>query len=466
MKFFLYLSLSVVAWTLLADEEVPGDGAAWNAGVDAYLSGDATNALRTLKPLLSSKTHAARAAEVVAKLEYDAAHDLGASNTLQHLEAAASAAQIALRANPADARANANFTRATEGLAELRETTRVNDLIAAAEGKDPAAVLGEAMKEARALIKEAKSAAKLDAAGRIEKADAMEDRARKLADVWIPLKDAVAKNMTNESAAAEATARMDEALALSRDAAKKLGDLERGGEDAIAASEDVFNSFYKSVVMPPEAMAENLASQSNAWSGAEQIGARSWQADAVGYTKAFRSRLGQWAEQYRQQAQADTNKPPFTVEMENKVSDLAEKLESLQVACCQEPDKAKSKEALDIIGQILGLLPKPPQNQQQQNQQQQNKQDKQNQKQDSQQGGEDNKDDKQDGEQQQDEQSSSGEDKQDEQKQEQQAEAKPDERSQEEKEDDAMLRRVLERSAEHEAEKRARSGQRRAVKDW
>ena len=80
------------------------DGEAWNEGVEYYRAGDVTNALRVLRPLMLSKTHGPRAAEVVAKLE----HERG------NLEEAASAAQIALRAAPDDAKANRNFTRATD----------------------------------------------------------------------------------------------------------------------------------------------------------------------------------------------------------------------------------------------------------------------------------------------------------------------------------------------------------------
>ena len=66
------------------------DGEVWNEGVEYYRAGDVTNALRVLRPLMLSKTHGPRAAEVVAKLE----HDRG------NLEEAAVAAQIALRAAP------------------------------------------------------------------------------------------------------------------------------------------------------------------------------------------------------------------------------------------------------------------------------------------------------------------------------------------------------------------------------
>ena len=77
------------------------DGEVWNKGVDYYQAGDVTNALKVMRSLMISRSHGARAAEVVAKLEYERGD----------LEAAANAAQIALRAAPEDAKANRNFTK-------------------------------------------------------------------------------------------------------------------------------------------------------------------------------------------------------------------------------------------------------------------------------------------------------------------------------------------------------------------
>ena len=98
--------LMAVAVLLAAETAPVTDGEVWNEGVGFYASGDVTNALRVLRPLMVSKTHAARAAELVAKLE----HERG------NREEAAVAAQIALRANPGDPKANRNVTRATDRL--------------------------------------------------------------------------------------------------------------------------------------------------------------------------------------------------------------------------------------------------------------------------------------------------------------------------------------------------------------
>ena len=129
----------------VAEEPAPiTDGEVWNEGVEYFRNNDVTNALRVLRPLMLSKTHGARAAEVVAKLEYDRGN----------LEEAAGAAQIALRSDPTDAKANRNFTRATDGLPQLRETKRINDVLQAAQGKDPGSMILAATKDARQLMTE------------------------------------------------------------------------------------------------------------------------------------------------------------------------------------------------------------------------------------------------------------------------------------------------------------------------
>ena len=60
---------ALAAFLLAATEPAMTDGEVWNEGVSFYRDGDVTNALKTLRPLLLSKTHGARAAEVIAKLD-------------------------------------------------------------------------------------------------------------------------------------------------------------------------------------------------------------------------------------------------------------------------------------------------------------------------------------------------------------------------------------------------------------
>lgn len=462
IRLALAAALSAAALGVRAAEETVSDTEKWNVGVDAYRAGDAAQALAVMRPLMKdSKEYAVRAAEVVAKLEYDAAHDLSNTNTLVHLERAAAAAQKALSASPDDRRANDNFTRATDGLKELRETTRVNGLIEAAQGKDPSASVKSAMDDARALLAQEEKSAGAGAAEKISAADAAEAKARKIADVWIPLKDFIQKNVTNETEAAATSKRIDEARALTLEAAKRLGDMDTRAGDALAASEDALSAFHKALVLPPEAIGECLLSQSNAWTGARQETLRTWNEDALAYTKAFRSKFDQWADMYamqaqaQAQAQASTNMVPLTAETREKIKSLAERLESEQTDASADPTKEKNAKALDTVREIIALMPVPPPQQNQQNQQQKDQQKKQDQNQE-------NKD--QDGNDNEDQQQGQQDQQKDEEKQSEEKES--EEKSPEEKEDEALLRLIREKSAEHEDAKRKMIGEGRSRRDW
>lgn len=430
MKSLVFCLLSFVLLAR-ADETPVTDGEVWNEGVEYFRNNDVTNALRVLRPLMLSKTHGARAAEVVAKLEYDRGN----------LEEAAGAAQIALRAAPEDAKANRNFTRATDGLPEARETRRINAILQAAQGKDPGAMLLAATKDARQLMAEAGSYRTNAPARAVALADALAKRAEKLADTWIPVREVIAQSVTNEEQAATIIQQISEAQTKTKGAAKELGDLGEGGYAAMSDVEHDLTRFLKLTVMPPAAVDEGLLSQSNAWQDVEDFNGRKWQQDALDYTRAFRSKFPAWAQAYEQQAQSDTNKPPFTKEAQDRISALATELEKLQIECCSKALPPSQEKAIDILNEIRELLPKDNSSQSsQQSQQPQSPQD-------------------QNRQQNQDQQSDQ---KQDQDPNRQQDQDKPDDQSrqEEEKEEDqeleATLKKAQERNDEHEAEKKAR----------
>ena len=432
------------------------DGEIWNEGVDFYRAGDVTNALRVLKPLMLSKTHGARAAEVVAKLEYEA----------NDLENAAIAAQIALRRHPDDPRANRNFTRATDRLPELRETRHVAEVLKAAQGKDPGALMTEATAEARSLLTESATYRTNDAAKAVALADSLAARGRKLADAWLPVKEAIARSVTNETQAATILEQLAQAQAKTKKAAKELADLDEGAYSTLSDVEHDCTRFLKLMVAPPAALAEDLTAQSNAWMDVEAFNDRSWQKDALDYTRAFRAKFPAWARAYEQQAQADTNRPPFTAEDQAKVAALATELEKLQMTCVEEVLPPKQEEAVELIRQIQELLPKdkggggqnarqPPPNQQNQKNEQK-------------------KDDERKSDANRDESQSDRRQDQDPRANEDGKESEEDETSEadEPKEDPAVesiLKRAQERSDEHEAEKKARMRKARLPpneRDW
>ena len=440
MKSLVFCLLSFVLLAR-ADETSVTDGEVWNEGVEYFRNNDVTNALRVLRPLMLSKTHGARAAEVVAKLEYDRGN----------LEEAAGAAQIALRAAPEDAKANRNFTRATDGLPEARETRRINAILQAAQGKDPGAMLLAATKDARQLMAEAGSYRTNAPARAVALADALAKRAEKLADTWIPVREVIAQSVTNEEQAATIIQQISEAQTKTKGAAKELGDLGEGGYAAMSDVEHDLTRFLKLTVMPPAAVDEGLLSQSNAWQDVEDFNGRKWQQDALDYTRAFRSKFPAWAQAYEQQAQSDTNKPPFTKEAQDRISALATELEKLQIECCSKALPPSQEKAIDILNEIRELLPKDNSSQSsQQPQQSQSPQDQNRQQQN------------QDQQQQNQNQDQQSDQKQDQDPNRRQDQDKPDDQSrqEEEKEEDqeleATLKKAQERNDEHEAEKKAR----------
>ena len=441
MKSLVFCLLSFVLLAR-ADETSVTDGEVWNEGVEYFRNNDVTNALRVLRPLMLSKTHGARAAEVVAKLEYDRGN----------LEEAAGAAQIALRAAPEDAKANRNFTRATDGLPEARETRRINAILQAAQGKDPGAMLLAATKDARQLMAEAGSYRTNAPARAVALADALAKRAEKLADTWIPVREVIAQSVTNEEQAATIIQQISEAQTKTKGAAKELGDLGEGGYAAMSDVEHDLTRFLKLTVMPPAAVDEGLLSQSNAWQDVEDFNGRKWQQDALDYTRAFRSKFPAWAQAYEQQAQSDTNKPPFTKEAQDRISALATELEKLQIECCSKALPPSQEKAIDILNEIRELLPKDNSSQSSQKSQQPQSPQDQNQQQNQ----------NQDQQQQNQNQDQQSDQKQDQDPNRQQDQDKPDDQSrqEEEKEEDqeleATLKKAQERNDEHEAEKKAR----------
>ncbi len=416
-----------------AEPSVQTDGESWNEGVEYYRAGDVTNALRVLRPLLLSRTHGARAAEVVAKLEFEKGD----------LEEAANAAQIALRAAPDDAKANRNFTRATDRLPAEREKAHLESVLKAAQGKDPGALLLAATKDCRALMAESGTYRTNRAEKAVALADALSKRAERLADAWIPVREFIAQSVTNEEQAATISAQIDAARKKTKDSAQKLGDLDPEAYPLLSDAENDFTRFVKLTVMPPAAMDEDLVAQSNAWMDVEAFNGRAWQQDALDYTRAFRAKFPAWAQAYEQQAQSDTNKPPFTAEDQAKISALATELEKLQIECVDKLLPPSQERAVEIINEIRELLPKDnsgggqSQQQQQKNDQQQNQQQDQQNQQDQQQDENDSQDD-QDDQQKDDQEGDEGED------------------SPEDQEVEAVLKKAQERSDEHEAEKKAR----------
>jgi hypothetical protein len=418
------------------------DSEVWNAGVDCYRQGNVTNALRLLRPLMLSKTYGARSAEIVAKLE----HERG------NREEAVSASQIALRSNPNDARVQRNFTRASDGLLQYREAKRIEAVINAAKDKDPGSMLISSMKATRELMEEAGTYRTNAAERTIAISDKLAKKADSLADVWIVAGQAIAQAVTNEEQASTIMLQIDAAKAKTKKAAKELSDIDEAAYSTLSDVEHDFTRFAKLTAMPPAAIAEDLVCQSNAWMDVAPFNNREWQKDALDYTQAFRANFPAWARAYEQQAQADTNKPPFKAEDQAKISALATELEKLQLECCQKVLPPKQEQALELIRQIQELLPKDqngggggqgqPSAQPENDKNDKNDKDKQEQEQ------------KNDDKEQNNQQQNNEQDKQDEQQDEDKG--GQEEQDKEDQQVEAVLKKAQERNDEHEAEKKAR----------
>ena len=350
----------------------------WNMGVDYYRAGDFTNALETLKPLMLSRTHGARASELVGTiLNVGAKADIAQAKSAQgvHAEDAtlaplrravaardegAWAMQRALRAAPDDPRANRNYTRATDGLKELREELHVEEVLAKAKGRDPKEQMAEAAREALALLREQENVLTNEAGVAIARSEALAKRAEKLADALIPLKRTVLESVTNEQQAAEIVGDVEATRDATLRAADQLADLSADASLSLSTSENAFHRYWKGLLDPAGALAEAVGAQSNAVVRAEKVNGRDWQQEALDFTQIFGTRFPEWVKQQCAQDTATTsNEPPYTVHVAEEIAKAAQGIVKTQQALLKEPkdeDAALAIAGLTRVRARFGLL--------------------------------------------------------------------------------------------------------------
>ncbi len=420
----------------------------YNAAYAYYQATNVEQAVQTLRPLLSSKKNGARAGELLGKVLMEQAQAKGAEDPAakaEALEEAASGFQRALRDTPADERRNRNFTRSVSPLPEARESAHIAKVLKENGQTPPDQLMGTMLAEQRALLEEAYGAFTNDAPALIAKAEALAKRQEKQADLWIPLKQQMLQAVTNQQQQAQFAQQIELARDSMKGAAAALQDLLPEAAQETAQPEPLVYAFWKAVALPPAVVDEDITCQSNALTriSARHLENRDTQPEAFQLTQLFRERFPQWAEQYRQQAQADTNMPPFTAEDQAKIEAIAEHTEKLQREIVEktgaETDRpALQAQALKNLLEIRDLLPKQKgQGQsQQQNQQQQQQQDQQQQQQE-----------------QQPQEQKEQEQKPQEQKEQEQ---KPQEQKKDEPPQDVqeLLRKALDREKEHENDKK------------
>ena len=462
-------ALAVLVWSVAchANETVPEtDGEIWNRGVDLYRAGNHTNALSVLKPLMLSKTHGVRASELVGAIEYAEGSKRGGEGSekpLVLLESAVLDFQQALRSNPGDPRMNRNLTRVMDRLPELREQAHVEKVMKELGQQDPGTILGTGVRDVRSILGEFPGAFTNEARHTVSICDSLAKRAERLCDTWIAVKAGVAQSVTNEQQAMTINAQVEEARTATESAAVALSDIDPAAQDHLKKAETAFTRFWKLAIMPPDACAESMLSQTNELLKVENGYGRDWQQEALEFTKAFRAKFPMWAQAYEQQAQADTNKPPFTKEAQAEISALSTEVEKMQLELVEaKAEKSKTErrgggkaaesaakqfDVLKKLARIQELLPKDKNGGGGQNGQPNQNQDKNKDK-------DQNKDGNKDQNQQQNQQEESSDNKKEKEEEKQTAAEEQEKKNDEQVED--VLRRVQERSDQHEADKKAR----------
>lgn len=454
-KFLPCIAAVVFCRYAAVGDTVLTDGELWNQGVDYYRAGDISNAVWVLRPMLLSRSHGARAAEVIMKIAYDKARETPGKGA-EYLDEAATAAQIVLRAMPEDERVNRNFTRATDGLLELRERERIDALIKSSQGKDIAAGIKGDLEVMREALRQLPGILTNDAQTAIAKSDALSKKIERAADDWIVARESLSHSLTNEQQAVAMVEQLDQARRRTIAAAEKVGDIDSAAFGDVGVVEDDFYKVHKIVSLAPDAAGESLVSQTNAYNKLETINGRDWQKEALEWTDLFLKKFPRWAQAYEQQAAANTNMPPLSVETKDQIAYLALRIKKLQEEIIAAENRTKQIEAMKLLQQMIDLLPKNPQNQSgnqnqnsgaQQNQNRQN-QEKNNSSQDNKEQDQEQNGENESGEQQNED---NGEERQrpdDKNEQSQERENKDD------KEIEAALMKAQERSDEHEEDKR------------
>ncbi len=417
---------------------------AFNAAL-AYLKAQKLgDALRLLGPLADDRTLelSSRANDLIAKITL--AQSGASTNSTEKLTALTTAAnrlQNALREAPNSVREK-NFARVAPLLPKAREDAHLDALIARYKDTSPPQLLGQILSTQRKLLRTASSTFTNAPAALIPAAESLARQQRDNADLWIPLKPILLQPLTNDTERAEFETLINQARSTMITAATRLDNLDAAAIEPVTLAETLPYRLWFLTAEPPALIDEDLLLQTNTLASADVplFPTRPDQPEALRLTRHFRETFPQWADQYQQRAQADTNAAPFTADDRAQIETLAAQTEDLQSQATlkSNPDRpALQTQAHQNLLRIKELLPKD-KNQQQQNPQQ--NQDQQQQQQDQPQKQDQQQDQQQDQEQQDPQQD--------------QPEPKEPSEPQTPEKIKEMLRRALEREKEHEAEKR------------
>ena len=347
----------------------------WNMGLDYYRQGDYTNALLTLRRLMRTRTHGARASEIVGAIRHAdatnafaeaeaAQRDLGDAAAIEPMERALAARvesvramQRVLRESPDDPRVNRNFTRVTADLEKLRDDLHAKKVWVATENHDVKSLVTQSAREALALLEEQADVFTNEAHVAVARSEDLAKRAEALADAFIPLRRKLPKAYTNETESAEILDDLRSAHECMKRAAEELADLSPDAEESLSRVEAEFHDCWKRLLEPKEVFGEAVRAQENAVARAEEENGRNWQEEALDFTQRYGANFREeWARQHARDASVSSNAVSHATRVGNEIGESLCKIVDQQKELVAKPDDAGAKSALDGLVRVRERL--------------------------------------------------------------------------------------------------------------
>lgn len=350
-----------------AEDRGPNDREKYNSALDLWASGDSAGASSVLEDLRNSKRFSAKAAALEGLICYSNAVENAGSpeDALDGYLKAASAFQSALREDPDDAVMKGNFAIASRDIPALRSELRTKEARDRAKNSpDPAAELARRLGEARDIAAKARTLSTVSPQEAVDAADELSERCGRLADDWIPFKDAVASSVTNREQLAGLVRIADDARAAALDAAEKIADLNTAqAYSGLMQNEGALYGLWKmSGPPPPQLLDADIFCQSNVVARMEDLNGRSWAVEALDMTGRFRNAFPEWAQRKADElASQSTNEPPFSAKDRAEIMRLADETFNLQSSLTNEVDSVSrtdaARRAMDNLEKIKKLMP-------------------------------------------------------------------------------------------------------------
>ncbi len=374
--------------------------------------------------------------------------------TLGHLIDGADALREALRHIPGENQRR-NLAALLAQLPELREEARIQRLIKAHGEKQPQELINTMLKEQRAILEQANSAFTNNSPSQITQLEALSQRQRNNADLWVPLArnlmQQLAQSVTNQNELAEIQGLIEATDKRMTKAIDSLRDIDPVALDDLIRSEAGAYKLWRGMADPRAIITEDLRRQSNAINRVSSPiipPPESEQSEAGTLSYQFQQTFPQWVEAMQQQALADTN-AVFNLTQDDRaeIERLTNETLANQQLALENIKKGPpydsigpGRKAYESLDKIRELLPDPPQ------QKNENKNENEQQNEDENENEDEN--DQQDSEQEPE----IDPDKEDDQQEKEEPPPEPKDQTSEGVKE--LLRRALEREKEHAEDKR------------